>query len=432
MGDIVPFVPIPAVKRRELQMLFDRAIRLEQEPSADSAEIRQLLGQCVAGDPANLLYADAFLRQLERRGATQDSWWDRMFDPRAKLRHAAKIADWAEVARLGAALLSQRPRDSEVLTLMAQAAAGYEAGEVELRWLHSAVAAAPNDIEICRQLARSLTRQGQFEPAAKAWQRVLTLDRNDYEGAAALQSLGSGPAHEQTPQVAELEARIQQTPHERGPYLALVEHLVAAHRYEEAETVLAKARPILGALPELTEKLETVMVARAQRQLEIAEKQAEPLPPLEAIDLVNQAKANLARVELQVLSTQSQRQPQNKQLLLEVGRRLKQLKNYSEAIKYLAQSAEDPALAAQATIETGECWQHLRQFPKALDFYQRGIELAEKSRDQPLVALAAYRAGTLADAMGNYPAARDFLRRTLLADPAYRDAQARLDKIPAG
>src|SRR5690606_27546793 len=102
---------------------------------------------------------------------------------------------------------------------------------------------------------------------------------------------------------------------------ALVEHLVAAHRYEEAETVLAKARPILGALPELTEKLETVMVARAQRQLEIAEKQAEPLPPLEAIDLVNQAKANLARVELQVLSTQSQRQPQNKQLLLEVGRR---------------------------------------------------------------------------------------------------------------
>jgi tetratricopeptide (TPR) repeat protein len=315
---------------------------------------------------------------------------------------------------------------------MAQASAGYEAGEVELRWLHSAVAAAPDDIEIGRQLARSLTRQGQFEPAAKAWQRLLTLDRNDHEAAAALQSLGSAGAHEPTSQMAELETQIKQSPHESGPYLALVDHFVAAHRYEEAETVLAKARPILGALQELTKKLEAVMIARARRQLEIAQKQAEPLPPLEAIDLVDQAKANLARVELQVFSTQSQRQPQNKQLLLEVGRRLKQLKNYSEAIKYFSQAAEEPALAAPATVEMGECWQHLRQFPKALDFYQRAVVLAEKSRDQPLVALAAYRAGTLADAMGNHAAARDFLRKVLLVEPAYRDAQARLDKIPLG
>jgi tetratricopeptide (TPR) repeat protein len=428
----MPLTPVSAAKRRELQTLFDRAIRLEQERSADPAEIRNLLGQCVAGDPANLLYADAFLRQLERQGATPDSWWDRVFDPRAKLRHAAKIADWAEVARLGVELLSQRPRDAEALAWMAQASAGYDAGEVELRWLHSAVAAASSDIEICRQLARSLTRQGQFEPAAKAWQGLLTLDRNDHEAAAALQSLGSARAHDPTSQMAELETQIKQSPHVRGPYLALVDHFVAAHRYEEAETVLARARPILGALPELTEKLEAVMIARARRQLEIAQKQAEPLSPLEAIDLVDQAKANLARVELQVFSTQSQRQPQNKQLLLEVGRRLKQLKNYSEAVKYFAQAAEDPALAPAATVETGECWQHLRQFPKALDFYRRGIELAEKSRDQPLVALAAYRAGTLADAMGNYVAARDFLRRVLLADPGYRDAQARLDKMPAG
>jgi Flp pilus assembly protein TadD len=81
---------------------------------------------------------------------------------------------------------------------------------VELRWLHSAVAAAPDDIEIGRQLARSLTRQGQFEPAAKAWQRLLTLDRNDHEAAAALQSLGSAGAHEPTSQMAELETQIKQ------------------------------------------------------------------------------------------------------------------------------------------------------------------------------------------------------------------------------
>src|SRR5688572_20338801 len=107
----MPLLQIPPAKRRELQILFDRAIRLEQEPGANLREVQRLLGQCVAGDPANLLYADAFLRQLERQSGAPDSWWNKLFDPRAKLRHAAEIEDWPEVARLGVELLEQKPRD---------------------------------------------------------------------------------------------------------------------------------------------------------------------------------------------------------------------------------------------------------------------------------------------------------------------------------
>jgi tetratricopeptide (TPR) repeat protein len=256
---------------------------------------------------------------------------------------------------------------------------------------------------------------------------------NDQEAAQALAGLGhAGPGQTAGSDLASLESQIAQLPHEKRHYLELAGRLAAEHRYEEAEATLAKARPILGGVPELTEKLEEIMVLRAKRQLEIAEKQAQPLPPLEAIDLVDQAKANLARVELQVLSTQSQRRPQDKRLVLEIGRRLKQLRNYSEAIKYFGEAAQSSDLAAAAKLEIGECWQHLRQFSKAKDFYENAIPLAKAARDEELEALACYRLGVLADSSGDYSAARDWYRQTLTLRPAFKDAQARLDKLPPG
>ena len=59
---------------------------------------------------------------------------------------------------------------------------------------------------------------------------------------------------------------------------------------------------------------------------------------------------------------------------------LKRAGNYSGAIQRLeeahalAETRADKSLAAEVLLELGECWQHLRQFGKALEFYRQAVE----------------------------------------------------------
>jgi tetratricopeptide (TPR) repeat protein len=83
-----------------------------------------------------------------------------------------------------------------------------------------------------------------------------------------------------------------------------------------------------------------------------------------------------------------------------------------------------------ATLELGECLQHLKQYVKALHCYERA---AEKSLHDPEAAeshkLALYRAGVLAGGMKELETAERNLRALAELDPEYKDVQTRLDKV---
>jgi len=82
-------------------------------------------------------------------------------------------------------------------------------------------------------------------------------------------------------------------------------------------------------------------------------------------------------------------------------------------------------------IELGECWQHLRQFGKALDFYQQAVGAAESApeRHESLRACPAIEPPSLAAAMGNVELARKQLMAIVAVEPAFKDAGERLDKL---
>ena len=69
-------------------------------------------------------------------------------------------------------------------------------------------------------------------------------------------------------------------------------------------------------------------------------------------------------------------------------------------------------------LELGECWQHLRQFEKALDFYRQAIAVANEQPEPRPLALALYRVGVLAAAMQKNSEAREALTRLVAIDPA--------------
>jgi tetratricopeptide (TPR) repeat protein len=145
------------------------------------------------------------------------------------------------------------------------------------------------------------------------------------------------------------------------------------------------------------------------------------------------------RLEIDIFHLRSERHPHDQRLKFELARRLKRAGNYSGAIQRLEEALSDPLLAAEVNLELGECWQHLRQFGKALGYYRSAVELAGNGSGGSRPPLAdsrttlltpLYRIGVLAAAMNEPAEARAALTRLLVIEPAYKDARERLDKLP--
>src|SRR5262249_46842287 len=122
------------------------------------------------------------------------------------------------------------------------------------------------------------------------------------------------------------------------------------------------------------------------------------------------------------------RLPAEAAVRIELARRLKIARNFSGAVQRLEEVLRLRPGDAEAFLELGECWQHLRQFTKALGFYEQASAKLDSSSDG-VRKLAHYRAGVLAAAMGRNEAARGHFRVVLDIDAAYKDTHERLDKL---
>ena len=87
----------------------------------------------------------------------------------------------------------------------------------------------------------------------------------------------------------------------------------------------------------------------------------------------------------------------------------------------------DSNCRAGATLEMGECFQHLKQYGNAMKCYQSGS--TDETAKFEVRKLALYRAAVLATALKNLEAATGYLEKVIELDPSYRDAGPRLDKL---
>jgi thioredoxin-like negative regulator of GroEL len=394
--------------RRRLQQRYEEAVRLLNQPPVDHARVHELLAECLRADPGNILYLNAMLANLRRwsRGSGDwlRGWFSRQltnprvtqFD-RAVLR-TQYFTDEPVNRTIAIDLLQDAPEllrrssfDPNLFLVLAAACSAVDLDQTEIRYLHAALDAAPVDRQqAMRMLARTLTRNGQFGEAQNIWNSLLAL----------------AP-----------DAEVRQA----------VDDLMAADNYESADRRLAEAGAAAGEDLAIRREREELRLAHSEQHLAIARRRAASDKHAKAQSLVSQLEAELLRQEIEILHLRCERLPGDVRLRLELAQKLKQAGNYSGAIQRLEEARGDASLTAEVQLELGECWQHLRQFEKAIDYYRQAI-----ATEQPRSLLAAlYRMGVLASAMGKTSEAREALTRLVEMDPGYKDARERLDKLPA-
>ena len=446
---------VPLEVRRRLQQCYEAARRALAQPRPDHDHAHRMFAECVVGDPGNLLYVNALLANLRHK--YQDNKRGTLFGvfaSRGAFRRAVLRQDWSEVLRLGPDALRNNPWDRDTLAALARAAGEQDAPEVEWAYLQMALEATPDDTPLLRQCAETLTRRGRFEEAAEFWQRVAAADPRDADAAAMVRQLAptaSRPAEAAVEAAAEfvpvaddsaagtipvtpqqrLERLIVEDPTHLDHYLQLARLYAAEERFAAAERVLQRA---LAASPGeilVQERLEDLTIERMRRQVAVAEQRHAAAPSDETARLADQLRETFNRYELEVYAARSQRYPGDTELRFELGRRLKRVRKFREALECFEACRAAPRRGPLATLESGECWQHLRQFAKALECY---LEAAERAKSDDLAEeekLARYRAGVLAAGLREVPLARLQFQRVLRLEPGFRDAQARLDKLAA-
>ncbi|MCA9188855.1 MAG: hypothetical protein R3E01_21060 [Pirellulaceae bacterium] len=226
----------------------------------------------------------------------------------------------------------------------------------------------------------------------------------------------------------QLERAIVKEPTVIANYLQLAELFSEQESYADAERVLTRALAASGNDFQVRERLEDAQVRRLKHLVTTLEHEAAQQPTEELRENLQRRRADLNRLELEILTGRHQRYPKNVEIKHELGLRLKRAGNFAEAVKFLDESAQVPDLAAVALLEAGECRQHLRKYQDALKCYLAAAKAAQEA-DPERFKLSLYRAGVLAAGLKAWDQAEKLLGRLLRIDPNYRDAAARLDKV---
>ena len=463
-----PTHAVSAALRRRLQQCYEHGTKLCQQEVCDHDYAHSILVECVLNDPGNLLYVEALLLNLQkkyknnRRGA-----WLRGFGGRGAIKKAAANQDWTSVLKLGPHLLKTNPWDVVVLRAMAQGCAAHGHHEVELRYLRNALEADPKDVAVNRHCAQSLARMGHYDQAIACWTRVDEVRRGDDEAQKMISELqiektrqrgrpgveasraqhakisGQPDAAEPEPAAQEepprrrevqlsprqqLEQQIANNPADVEAYLQLVDLHLADNRFGEALHVLHKALHPSGHNPQIQERLEDVEIVKKKSQLAAAEKQATEHATDQHRQAAEQLRTELQRFEWEVYQRRCERYPTDMEVRFQLGLRLKTLDKIREAVPCFEAAVKLPNRKSAAALELGECWQRLKQYGKALDWYRRAAESCPDSQPEAK-KLALYRAGVLAIGLHNLNAAESFLTQLAAIEPQYKDTRARLDKI---
>ncbi|MCC9605219.1 hypothetical protein LOC68_24055 [Blastopirellula sp. JC732] len=459
---------ITPAKRKRLQSVFDHATGMMKQQKYDFDYAHSLLGECVKSDPANLIYAEKMMENLERKfkGKKPSGLFGAFAGRGIKKALAAK--NWTDVLGQGVDMLKSNPWDASALVPMVDACAELRCHEVGLLFMKYATDGSPNDIEVRRHCARYLGKVGQFDQAIAVWHFVnektrgddeankmisqLTLDKERMrQGLATITNkidIRPGEKPRPRPKTTQEEEKTEKPkvaielnekqildrvildyPEKIENYLKLADLWQAEDKYLEAELVMKKAQAQIGQSLEIIQKFEDIRINRARYRYEVAEKQFEGEKSAENRKLADDLKDELNRTELEIYQRRAERHPDDKKHLYEYGLRLKRAGNLDEAIEVFDQVIEgDEKMLAIANLGKGECLQAKKKYHTAMECFEEALTYADTLSSERHKQLL-YRAGVLAMGLGELVNAKAYFKRLKNMDPGYRDLDSRLDKL---
>ncbi len=469
-----PVDALSASEQRRLQQRFDQARRLMDQSGHDVRQVHELLAECVARQPENMTFLDAFLGNLQHlptpnRDASPD-------DARALVQQAVDRQDWRQVLVLGPQTLLHSPKDAGVLVAMALASQACDCLDAAALYVEQALQSDPEETETLRQAARVFFHLGNIDRAITLWRRVEDADPYDSEAPRMIAELTlermrrpapkksadggsetqadevapSGPAVEhgelsdesttatQPPEKPKtlvlterqrMERAILDHPEDENHYLRLADFYLDEGRLYEAQRTLSRALSISSEV-HVREKLEDVNLTRARQQAQTARQHADQQRTVDALEIAEKLEKELQELEFDTTRVRSDRYPDDKSLRFELGLAWKARGHFRQALEPLQAGLEVPEHRAAASMEIGEILQRYQQFPKALQCYRQAAQLAvKKPQNEPVRKEALYRAGLLASQMKLLDSAIDYWEALAAADSTYKDVRSRLDKL---
>lgn len=461
--------PLTTAARQRLQKVFEHAQRNVEKGDHDYAN--KLFAECVVEDPANLVYLQSFLANLQKKYGDNKKGAKlaglKLKSHRSHLSKAAGKGDWPTALQEGCAALAINPWDIPTLLAMAEACDELGIDECQLYYLRWAMDVDAKDVAVNRHAALTLQRMGQFDQAIACWHRIEQAKPHDEEALQAISRLsvektihegGYDPnllrsdwsaepqaktsvarmskdaesqaaEHDLSKSTERLQAAIEADPTDVDNYLPLADKLINDGKLDEAEALLQRGLNASGGGHlGVRERLEDVQLRRAHRQLQIAEQRHAQEPTEETHQQVLNIRKQANQVELEVFATRVDRDPGNTRLKYELGLRLKRAGKMKEAITTLQAAKGDSKRKAEVLLELGECFQKIEQYKLALSHYEQAIEACDEP-DSQARRLALYRAGVLATGLRELDRAERHLTELAGLDFGFRDVSDRLDKI---
>jgi tetratricopeptide (TPR) repeat protein len=449
--------PVSPAKRKRLQKCFEHGSMLSSKGECDYAN--QMFAQCVAGDPGNLIYTQNFLGNLIKKYKNNKKGGKlagmRGAGAKAGVKKAVMKKDWHGVVKAGIEYLAFNPWDAATLTDMAKACGELELDECQLAYLRLALDGSPKDMALNRLAADTFAQQAHFDEAIRCLERIAvanpkdneiqreigtmqvqkTIHKGGYEDAESsvdvsvekkARELRTGGAMELTEE-QQFRREIRRHPEEVTNYLNLSDYFFKLEDFASAEKVMKEAVEATGA-PRASEALEDIQLHRARLELVRAQKRAADKKSEEAVSLFKRMKEELNKRELAIYAARCERYPGDFGLKYELGLRLKRAGKYREAVNEFQQARNEQRKTAAANLETGECFQQIKQYKLALKAYQEAVDTSG-IWDEDVKKLALYRAGWLAKGLKDYDTAEKYLSELAGLDFAYKDVSDLLDDV---
>jgi tetratricopeptide (TPR) repeat protein len=414
-----------------------------------------MFSACVIGDPGNVAFLQAFLAALKRKfsGKKAGGFTALMATgARAAMKRSATNAQWRDVIKQGVEILKSNPGDHTCLLAMAEASGNLMFVDCQAFYLRAALDAAPADAEVNKQCARFAASQGNFDQAIECWRRIgrvkgmseeaekeiaqLSVDKTISAGKGLVGRAGgtgpAAPAAEPGKAAAsrrdKLRQAIRDNPAEIENYLELADVLEQDGGIEEAEKLLATALAASGNELKVREHVEDRQLRWARSKVMIAEQRlaADATPANQ--ELVDKLKRAQVRQEIDIYGARCGRYPENLTWKYELALRLKAAGKFPEAIRYFQEALKDVRRKGVISLELGECFQSIKQYPLAMQNYEAAVE-SLTDRELELRKRALYRAGVLAAGLKDGDAAQKHLSALAGLDYGYRDVAQRLDKL---
>ena len=446
-------VEMSAVKRKRIQQIFDHAAIQFNQKNYDYAS--DLYIQCVAADPGNMVYVQAFLENLKKKYSNNKKGDGMAFFKIGGPRKAAKKAlgnkDYVVSIENGLQALRFNPWDVTTLTILWEASLGLGFTEVPLAYMKIALEGNPKDITVNKSLAEALKNLHRYNEAISCWRRIeqvrgnaddetqrsiteLIVAKNVYESGgkmkedqrakAVITTDASGGRVEMT-QEEYLKKQIRERPKDSKRYIALADLYIANEDFKTAAAVLEDAVKQTGETDnrEILDKMEdsTVRYMR-QNLIELERKEGK------ATEKWKKFRYELNLKELEIWQGRCERYPNNLSFKYELGMRYKLNRQYKEAIMQFQIAQNEPRRKGLCCLELGLCFGKIGQYVMAITAFDEAIANIP-DRDAENKKRCYYEAGDMAYKANNVDEAEKYLKSLAAMDFNYKNVAELLDKI---